>query len=63
MLNKYNLNTLWVPVQKQTRHNIQALMTHSQSTPQCDIYISPDFYENEGKLLCLVQGTGNVRAG
>jgi hypothetical protein len=63
MLSKYNLTTLWVPLNRQTRNNIQTSFHHSGTIPQCDIYASPDFFTNEERLLCLIQGTGNVRAG
>ena len=64
MLSELKLNRIWVPSEKiLTRNNFKSLMEHSNSIPQSDIYVSEDFTTNEEKLLCLVQGTGNVRAG
>ena len=31
--------------------------------PKCNIFISKDFYQNTGRCLVLIQGTGAVRAG
>lgn len=53
---------MWVPGDKFSETG-NILFEKSESKPQCEIYVSEDFFENEKKLLCLIHGTGNVRAG
>jgi hypothetical protein len=62
MLEKFELTTLCVPTEKRILKDSKSF-PKSEKTPQCEIYVSKDFYKNTNKLLCLVQGTGNVRAG
>ena len=63
MLDVLKLECLWIPSDRVTTRNKKFLFKHSETTPQCDIYVSKDFFENKNKLLVLIQGTGNVRAG
>ncbi len=63
MLDSLKLKCLWLPYTGVTTRKANNLFKHNLETPQCDIYVSEDFFTNEEKLLCLIQGTGNVRAG
>lgn len=62
MLNDLKLRRLWVPVKNRLTRNF-ANLEIKNDYPQCDIFVSEDFTTNNKKLLCLIQGTGNVRAG
>jgi len=65
MLSEYNLKTLWIPSNQIRRIGALNLTNfdYDNKTPQSDIYVSSNFLEKNKKLLCLIQGTGNVRAG
>jgi hypothetical protein len=62
LMDKLKLKRLWVPLNKVTR-DFDKFYTHCPDLPQCEIFVSPDFLTNDQKLLCLIQGTGSVRAG
>lgn len=61
ILNKYKMDEIWVPNAKRILR--QFSFKPDNSIPQANIYISQDFLTNEKKLLCLIQGTGMVKAG
>jgi hypothetical protein len=62
ILDDYALQSLWVPRGVTTKNGLY-IKKHFKKIPQCEIYVSQDFFENKTKLLCIIQGTGNVRAG
>lgn len=65
MLHDFNLKTLWVPhlnLKRLGSYNLENF-EYVESIPQADIYVSPNFLNRNKKLLCLIQGTGTVRAG
>jgi hypothetical protein len=57
------MRQLWLPSSTKILRDFNSYFNPNLSHPQADIYISKDFLENNGKLLCLVQGTGKVKAG
>jgi len=64
LLTDYNLKTIWVPtnnIKREGKLNFKNFVYDYY--PQADIYISDDFFEKNKKLLCLIQGTGSVKAG
>lgn len=65
MLNDYNLQTLWVPENHVKRLGCLNLSNfeYHENIPQADIYVTSNFLDKNKKLLCLIQGTGDVRAG
>jgi hypothetical protein len=62
IIDKYGMNQIWVPDPKRISRDFSANFKPVDH-PQADIYISKDFLTNEEKLLCLIQGTGRVKAG
>ena len=38
-------------------------VARKEDYPQCDIYVNKEFFTSTNPLVCLIQGTGNVRAG
>ncbi len=62
MLDDCELQILWIPTGVSTKNGLY-IKKQIKNIPQCEIYVSPDFFENKTKLLCIIQGTGNVRAG
>ncbi len=65
MLSEYKMKTLWVPSDNIKRFGSLNLTNfeYDEKIPQADIYVSSNFLDKNKKLLCLIQGTGNVRAG
>ena len=57
------MTQLWVPGKKKISRDFSSCFKPVLSNPQSDIYVSKDFLDNENKLLCLIQGTGRVKAG
>lgn len=62
LLVKCNLDQLYVP-RKESPSDFNSFKVKSNTIAQCDIYTSKDFTTNKNRLLCLIQGTGSVRAG
>ena len=46
-----------------TQYNMQEIWIPAGHTPQSNIFLSADWYENSNKALLLIQGAGEVRAG
>jgi len=65
MLKDYGMKILWVPnlVKRGNKETQLEHFEYDEHKPQADIYVTSDFLEKNKKLLCLIQGTGDVRAG
>ena len=65
LLNEYGMKILWVPnVVKRGKKGMNLdYFEYDENTPQADIYVTDDFLDKNKKLLCLIQGTGDIRAG
>jgi len=65
IMNTYKQEQIWLPSPNSriSRGDFKETFSPTDNRPQADIYVSPDFLTNKDKLLCLIQGTGSVRAG
>jgi hypothetical protein len=58
---EFNMDKLWIPADNKENSLID--FKRSKNIPQCHIFLSKNFEEENKKLLVLIQGTGAVRAG
>ncbi len=63
LIDKYEMKQLWLSSSAKMLRGFNSNFKPNLSLPQADIYVSKDFKENNEKLLCLIQGTGKVKAG
>lgn len=65
LLKEYGMKILWVPnvVKRGKKAMNLDHFEYDKNGPQADIYVTEDFLDKNKKLLCLIQGCGDIRAG
>ena len=61
-----NLTMRYIQQAMKTKYGMQEVWIGDDSKPngpKCNIFISPDFYENPGRCLVLIKGTDPSIAG